>query len=319
MKLPSVGLNFICKNEEKVVERMLLSAYKAGLKTWVVTDTGSDDSTILQIEHLAREYGVKLHLEKIEWTGFADARNSNLLLAREVEGIDFWLQLDCDETVEKVGELETAEADLVHVQLHNEGDGFNIWAARMLKHGTELFFFGKVHEGLQGPADYKWMAGRTNAYRIMSYCDGYRTISATRGQQNYDLSKLQLAELPGNPRATFYAALSAEGLGLIEEAIELFKERAAMESLNPIMEEEAWFAQLRVAYLLATQGDPLAPDLLFRAYARRPHRTEPLAVLAFYWEDQGFPEMAKGLWPALRPWPVQDHLFVDAALYEPAP
>jgi hypothetical protein len=308
----------IVKDEEVQIERCLLSAIKADLRTWVITDTGSTDSTQRQIEHLASEYDVQLYKETVEWSGFADARNANLALTRTVADIDFWLQVDADEVVEKVRDQQPSDADMLAVSLHNEGDGLNIWATRMTKHNTELRWFGKVHEYLNGAEGYPWHAGRTDAYRIVSLMDGYRTLAATRGKQNYDLSQAELAE-DRTPRAVFYGGLCAESIGLKNEARELFDERATMEVPGPLGEEEGWFAQLRSAYLLATDGDPLCVDLLMRAYARRPHRTEPLAVVAFYWQAQGFEEMAKALWPALQPWPVNDWLFIDPVLYSAAP
>ena len=315
---PRVGLNMIVRDEEVVIERCLLSAIKADLRTWAITDTGSTDTTQRQIEHLASEYDIQLYKETVEWSGFADARNANLALTRTVADIDFWLQVDADEVVEKVRDQQPSDADMLAVSLHNEGDGLNIWATRMTRHNTELRWFGKVHEYLNGAEGYPWHAARTDAYRIVSLMDGYRTLAATRGKQNWDLSQAELAE-DRTPRAVFYAGLCAESIGLKNQARELFDERALMESPGPLGEEEAWFAQLRSAYLLATDGDPLALDRLMRAFARRPWRTEPLAVIAFYWQTQGFEEMAKSLWPALAPWPVNDFLFVDPTLYSPMP
>ncbi len=320
MKLrpPRVGLCMIVRDEEVVIERCLLAAIKADLRTWAITDTGSTDSTLRQISHLASEYDIQLYTETVKWSGFADARNANLALARTVPDIEFWLQVDADEVVEKVHDQQPSDADLLHIPLHNEGDSLNIWAARMTRHNTGLRWSGKVHEFLNGAEGYQWKAARTDAYRIISLMDGYRTLAATRGKQNWGLALVELAE-NRTPRAVFYAALCAEAIGLKEQARELFDERAAMESLGPIGEEEGWFAQVRSAYLLATEGNPLAPDRLMRAYARRPHRVEPLAIVAYYWQAQGFEEMAKALWPALAPWPVNDYLFVDAALYSPMP
>ena len=313
----AVGLVCIVKDEEKVIERMLLSVARAGITDWVVVDTGSTDSTVRLVDHIAREYDTHLVTTVRPWTGFADAKNQSLDLTSNFDNVDYWLSLDADEEV-FVTDGPFGTGDLLHVPLFNEGDGLSIQAARLIKHGSPLRFFGKVHEGLAPPPGTNWTAGRCESLRILSHSDGHRTlVPGLRNEQNYTLAMEELAEHPDSSRALFYAALSVEGIGRKAEAIDMFERRGQMHVPSPLAEEEAWYAQFRAAYLRATLGDHTAPHDLLLAYARRPWRTEPLAVLAFFWREQGYEALAQSSFPAKRPWPVQDWLFVDPTLYVP--
>jgi hypothetical protein len=319
----NTGLMMVVKDEEQVIERALLSAYRAGLRDWAIVDTGSADRTVEIINHMVAEYDVQAIVVRAHWSGFADARNLALSITERwpVDAPQYWLSLDADEEVSATGAPWEPTDDLVHIPLFNEGDGLQIWAARVLRHGTALRWFGRVHEGIDGPKGHHWAGGKSEAFSILSHSDGHRTTAGTRPQQNYELAMAELAEHPGVPRAVFYAALSTEGVGKKAEAIALFERRAKMYTPSAMGTEEAWYAAFRAGYLRATMADPTAPHHLLAAYAKRPWRSEPLAVLAFYWQEQGaeFAAMAHATYPAKRPWPANDWLFVDPSLYDPRP
>ena len=70
----------------------------------------------------------------------------------------------------------------------------------------------------------------------------------------------------GDPRAVFYSAECLRFLGCLPQAIELYQQRASMNSF----EEEAWYAQYQAAKLSRNVTD------LLKAFERRPWRAEPL-------------------------------------------
>jgi len=321
----------IVRHEQDVIARMLTSAANVGITEWVIVDTGrgdqagSEGTSTSRVAHAqAREHKASLHYRYHKWRDFSDARNCALRIAQGIQGVDYWLSLDADEEV-LPGPIESMlalndSADLFHLPLYNEGDGLNIWAARLIRHGASLKWTGKVHEGL-GPekAGTFWEAGRTTAYRIVSHQDGWRTRTGVRDQQTLELALAQLEGTPDNPRHLFYAACAVENSGDKARAIEMFERRRYMKSTTPLGEEEGWYAQFRAAYIRAVMGDHTAPYELLAAYARRPWRTEPLAVLAFFWRQEGQEELAKMLFPRRFPWPVSDWLFVDRTLYGVCP
>jgi hypothetical protein len=147
------------------------------------------------------------------------------------------------------------------VAIHDSG---TTWRRPLLIRGDrEWRFIGPVHEYLDTSAvQTRALLGLdvthhgSNRHPILKF-DHYLNLLKP------DLEK-------GDPRATFYSAECYRFLGCIPKAIELYTQRASMNSF----EEEAWYAQYMAARLA---GD--VPGLL-KAYERRPWRPEPLWAAA---------------------------------------
>lgn len=88
--MPTISAVLIVRNEERHLERCLLSLFGA-VDEIVVVDTGSDDNT----ERIARSYGARIgHFPWMD--DFSAARNSALNLAQG----DYALSIDADEWIE---------------------------------------------------------------------------------------------------------------------------------------------------------------------------------------------------------------------------
>lgn len=314
-----LGLQAIVRNEAKRIERMLSSCIVAGINTWVIVDTGSTDGTIRRINTLAKRHQADLHLVHLEWPdSFAVARNFALKVSADVAAPSHWLILDADEVVVRNTGARLEDADLIHIPRYADGDHLTIQAPRIIRAGALCHWEGAVHECLRGDPGASWLGARSTAYEIKAFADGWRSTGNIRQNQNYALAMRQLDETPHDSRALFYGGLCAEGAGHRQQAINLLEARAKMYVPGDIGEEESWYAAYRAAFLRALNKDLTAPFYLMRAYAARPHRSEPLAMLALYWRDMGYENLCQLTFPPKRAWPASEWLFVDPTLYEEA-
>jgi glycosyltransferase involved in cell wall biosynthesis len=258
-----IGLVLIVKNEAAFIERCLSSA-KPLISHWTIVDTGSTDDTKKIIRRTLKGIPGKLH--EREFVDFGHNRTEALELAK---GTGEWLlELDADMTVEAhEGLLEWLEKDpdpdvaAWQVEIVDSG---TLWRLpRLIRGNLDWRYIGPVHEYLD-PAGRKQRAllGLTITHHG----------SSRHPIQKFDhyLRLLKPGLDAGDPRAVFYSAECLRFLNCIPAAIELYEQRAGMNSF----EEEAWYAQYMAARLRRNVTD------LLKAYERRPHRPEPLWAAA---------------------------------------
>ena len=259
----SICLVLICKNESAFIERCLESV-KPIITSWIICDTGSTDDTKKIIRKALKGVPGKLH--DIPFTDFGQARTEALALAKG--SADWLLLLDADETVEVHEDLLTwlaADPDpdvgawMVDIQ-----DSGTVWKRPLLVRGNlDWHYIGAVHEYL----DHTQVKSR-----------GLLGLTVTHhGSNRHPVSKfdhyltlLKPGLEAGDPRAVFYSAECLRFLGCFPKAIELYQQRASMNSF----EEEAWYAQYQAAKLGGNVTD------LLKAFERRPWRAEPLWAAA---------------------------------------
>ena len=258
-----IALCMIVKNEAAFIERCLASV-KPYISSWTIVDTGSTDDTKKLIRKALK--GVPGKLLEREFTDFGTNRTEALTLAKGTA--DWLLLLDADETVEVHEDLLTwlaedpdPEVDAWMVEIVDSG---TIWKRPLLVRGNKDWrYIGAVHEYL----DYTQTKSRA-LLGLTVYHHG----SNRHPVQKFDhyLTLLKPGLDAGDPRAVFYSAECLRFLGCYPKAIELYQQRALMNSF----EEEAWYAAYQAAKLSGNVTD------LLKAFERRPWRAEPLWAAA---------------------------------------
>jgi len=258
-----IALVMIVRNEQAFIERCLASATPF-ISSWTIVDTGSTDETKKLIRKTLKGVPGKLH--DSEFLDFGHNRTEALALARE--SADWLLLLDADETVEVHEDLLSwladdpdPEVDAWMVEIVDSG---MIWKRPLLIRGNRDWrYIGPVHEYLDtSQIKTRPLLGLTvthhgsNRHPIQKF-DHYLTL-------------LEPGLQAGDPRAVFYSAECLRFLGCYPKAIELYLQRASMNTF----EEEAWYAAYQAAKLARNVTD------LLKAFERRPWRAEPLWAAA---------------------------------------
>lgn len=257
-----VVLVVMAKNEGPRLDRLLKSTRAQGVTKEVIYD-GTHVWVPGQPE-LSRGFGVE--------------RRAALDTARAAYPRATWaLLLDADmRLMGNLAELctwvrEAGECDNVHlVQKDAEYEYDNV---RLVRLAPARECLGRTHEHWAGLGTS--ITDHNKLCWILDHCDGAnRDVKLARDEA---LLRLDLADAPNSERAVFYLAQTLDGLGKLEEAIELYTRRVGMGGF----EQEAWIARLRAGqcYLRAA-GYTKGIGILLDAWARKPWRAEPLYQIA---------------------------------------
>lgn len=145
-------LNFICKNESHVVERMLHSA-RSITDVIVAVDTGSTDNTIALIKAFGVQYNIPTFVYERPFDNFCNSRNHALEKTKEVarqlnydlnNTWGFWF--DCDEIMEISPRFckESIQADLYYVKSREKENLFS--KQLFFRLSRNFFWIGPIHE-----------------------------------------------------------------------------------------------------------------------------------------------------------------------------
>lgn len=226
MKAQTITLCMIVKNEERTLERCLLSA-KDVVDEIVIVDTGSTDNTI----KIAERFTSKIY--HFEWTNnFSDARN----FAMEKATSDYILSLDADEYFadqeSKSMLLQPLTASYYFLRIRNmirSGIVDTHSFVRLFRRKDGFKYEGAIHEQINF-----WDFPELEGEAISTYInhDGYNKAiikSKNKNTRNMDIIK---EELKLNPTAFGYFNLGTQ-YKVVEEYDKAVKAFQRSYSINP--------------------------------------------------------------------------------------
>lgn len=271
---PTVCLCMIVKNEAHVIARCLESV-KPVIDSWLIVDTGSEDSTAEVITEVMA--GIPGELVNRPWRDFGHNRTEALELARAKA--DYVLVIDADEVWSAPEGFAFPEqmADGVQIR-HLTHGGTSFFLTTLMRTALPWRYVGVLHEVADCPEPHT--IAQLHGPTIVGHFDSARNQRPQRDKYLADAEVLREAVLkePNNERYAFYLAQSLRDAGEIDEAIEWYARRVEM----PGWPEETWYASHQVARLKERRGDPIAEvvDAYLVSYEVRPVRAEPLHDLA---------------------------------------
>lgn len=261
---PTIALCMIVRDEAAVLPRCVASV-RGLIDAWVVCDTGSEDGTPELLGELLGDLPGQLHHRP--WRDFGSNRTELLELARGQA--DYLLLLDADHSVELTSPLPDLVADEYHLL---QREGIEHWLPRLVRADLPWRYVGTTHEHLACDAPVE--RAELDGLVVIHHADG-----GSRGpklHRDRQLLEATLRERPDDQRATFYLAQTLEGQGQTDEAIRLYRRRAALGG----WEEEVYVARLRAAELLADRDLDAGLRELWDVWRSRPQRAEALLAVA---------------------------------------
>ena len=333
-----LALNFICKDESHIIEKML-SSIKGVADLIVATDTGSTDGTQDLIRNFGKENNIPTYVFDRPFDDFEKSRNHSMQKLRDVVqelGWDankvhgFWI--DCDETL-------IVDPKFDKNQFTNDLYMINTYIGPM-KYTRNTFFrvslpfrwYGPVHEFIV--CDKKDItSGLATGVHVDVKMEGNSwkgNIAAKYKSHAFVLEKY-IDENRQDPRWIFYLAQSYHDSASVSDNFEENQERLRR-SLKYYRErterldgyaEEIYYAQFRIGTIMRNLEDPwnLTHQELLKAYAMDPLRGESIKVIIDYYLQMGewhmaylYTKFAKENFHGKNPYPNR-LLFVDEALY----
>lgn len=256
-----------------MIARCLRSA-RGLIDHWVICDTGSADGT-QELVRCCLE-GIAGELHQRPWVDFGHNRTELMALARGTA--DYLLLLDADMTVSyDTPRLRGLAADSYMLR-HAEDPEY--WIKRLVRGDRRWWYVGATHEYITTDG-----TDRTeNLDAIVVHHHGDGGTRAEKFERDRRLLSAQLRREPDNPRAVFYLAQTLRDLGRLDEAIDLYRRRAAMGGWP----EEVFYALYQVGVLTGRAGHrDQAITTLLQAWNDRPQRAEPLYELAWMFRERG--------------------------------
>lgn len=334
-----LALNFIFKNEEHVIERMLDSnLHLADLV--VCVDTGSTDHTVQLIENWAKKNKIQVFIFYKAFDCFDSCRNFALHKLREVirslgwsskETYGYWL--DCDEVAtHKNFKKEELSHDAYLSKVYLNGDVFS--RLTFLKLETPFFWYGPVHEYLK--CEKAFTSEISENFKIHVYNDGNSWQSNLTekylSHANILETHLQKEDVKDRPRWLFYLAQSyysaalyahdqEERMDKLNNALQIYKERMAY--TNEGYSEEVFYSQYIIAHISHLLNKN--PDIVLEEYKKAssidPQRAEPLyKIISHHFDNENFDlayqysKKSLKLYHCKNPFPSK-LLFIESELY----
>jgi len=331
-------LNFICKNESHVINRMLNSA-KAITDAIVVNDTGSTDGTQDLIRKFGEENNIPTFVFERSFDNFENSRNHAMQMARETtdklgwkreETWTYWI--DCDEelNVEKHFDKRKMNADLYMI---NTFIGPSKYTRNTFARTSIPFrWYGPVHEFITCDSP-NISSGLIDGLFVKVYTDGgsWKGNIADKYKKHAAVLEDYIDNKDRNARWVFYTAQSyhdsacvmdnrQENEERLRRSLKYYRERVARPDGY---EEERFYSQFRIGTIMKALEEPWShtQQELLKSYSMDPLRGEPIKVIVDYYLSVGEWNMAylytkfmKVTFHNNNPYPKR-LLFVDEVLY----
>jgi glycosyltransferase involved in cell wall biosynthesis len=272
--MPRFVLILMVKNEEKIIRRCL-GAVEGLVDAYVITDTGSTDTTTeIALDFLSTHDGC---LDVNTWKDFGHNRSLSFKNAQSYCKAKGWelndsygLLLDGD-MIFVPGKLkEQSLGDLGYTIIQSAGN-LEYPNTRLVRMDYDWVCRGVTHEYWDGPT--------VHLTKSICYIDDRNDGGCKGDKFPRDLALLikGVEEEPTNVRYVFYLAQTYHGMGKWEEAIEMYKRRIELGGWF----EEVWYSHYMIAKTYDTLGDMYKfEEWVQRAYAFHPGRSEALYQLA---------------------------------------
>ncbi len=327
-----LAIVLMVKNEEAVIVKTLQPYLDAGINSFLVFDTGSEDATIANAENFFKANHVKhWFIVQEPWIDFCTSRNHALEAAEDCfPDTPFYLMPDAEWYMHNVkGLLDFCEERLYDtspcylVRIMNSSIDFT--ATRLIRAKSNARFLDDVHEAIPIP--------NNQALSVKVPGDVFFELSASRqgvekSRKRWERDLVLLLKRhqadPAAPRPTFYLAQTYDCLGDAYNAYKYYKIRSEQEGWHEENYETFYRLGLLTEKLSETDSAytwSMAFDYYSIAHNMLPHRAEPLVRIAdHYWPDCSAPlNVALCYLFAKRacelPYPEHDLLFIDPYTY----
>ena len=310
---PTICLNMIVKNEEKIIERALDSV-ACLIDTYCICDTGSTDSTVNIIQYFFEKRNIPGKIVHKEFVNFGENRTFALKQAKEMA--DYLLFIDADMVLRGTDTFDksTLTADVYRIkQGTNE---FYYYNTRIVSTNIDFSYYGVTHEYInidKSPEGNEPTSIQLDTLTIEDIGDG--GSKENKFERDIQLLEKGIMDEPTNARYHFYLAGSYRDTGKHKKAVEAYMKRIQMGGWD----EEIFYSTYRLGlcYKELKNEDMMLIHLL-KAWRFRPTRMEPLFELVKYYREKKDYKMAKMFYMTAKdiPLPQNDVLFIHKDMYD---
>lgn len=315
---PLLAVLIMVKNEATVMRDTMEPLIQAGIRSFLILDTGSTDNTIEVVQQIYADYSITDgYIVEQPFIDFATSRNYALQCAEELfPHAGFFFMIDAEWYVQNPEQLLPLCAQYYYTPFHvfavtiSVGASEEITANRLFRAHQGAFFVGAVHEYIA--LDTVNIA--TPIY--VKYSPRTAGLQKSIARLERDLTMLQESHRkePEVVRYAFFIGQTYHCMQEIEKAAEWYDKASQMEGWDELL----FISKHRAAQCYEALGNwPLALATYLKAYAMRPTRAEPLVSIAIYYWNNGCPLLAYMFaQQALNiPYPDLDCCYINKVIY----
>jgi len=332
-----LALNFICKNEAHIIEKMLDSA-KTITDLIVVNDTGSTDGTQDIIKKFGIDNNIPTYVYERTFDNFENSRNHAMEKLREVVNELAWdaekvhgYWFDCDETLVMNPRFNKNQFTKDLYMINTYISAMKYTRNTFFRVSKPFRWYGVLHEFIVCD-DKNITSGLAENIHVnveMTGASWQGNVSDKYLSHAHILEK-SISNDRKDPRWIFYTAQSwhdaasttdkEENTERARRAIKYYRERVSRKDGYP---EEIFYSQYRIGTMMKSLEEPWSEthQELLKAYSMDPLRGEPIKAIIDYYLQMGdwnnaylYSKFAKVNFHGNNPYPKR-LLFVDQTLY----
>lgn len=306
-----ICLNMIVKNESEVIEETLTNLCNyIKFSYWVISDTGSTDSTKEIIKSFFEKKGIPGELLEHEWRDFAYNRTKALECAYQKS--DYLFIFDADDRIHGNLVLPKLTADRYMFKF---GKGFSYERALLITNRKPWFYRGVLHEFLDNNEPRTTLTIQGDYY-VESGRSGYRSKNPNKYAEDAEILAKAFEEDDSlKTRYAFYCAQSYIDSNQNEKAIEWYKKCVSLNGWD----QERYYSCLQLGELYHRKNDYLNMQFYWsKSCQYDPERIEAIVMLMGYYHQTGQHVLVNAMYHKWKDYShnLQGKLFIRTYIYD---
>jgi hypothetical protein len=333
-----LALNFICKNESHIIEKMLYST-KPIVDLIVATDTGSSDGTQDIIKKFGKDNNIPTYVFDRPFDNFENSRNHSMQKLIETSKLLKWdldksygFWIDCDETLIIADSFDKEHLTEDIYMLDAYIDRVKHTKNTFFKLSKDFEWYGPVHEFIIPKYDKCRLGGVIDNLYVDCKLEGasWKGSISDKYRSHASILENYIDNDRTDPRWIFYTAQSyydsasteskSDNDERLRRSMHYYKERVERKDG---FKEEIFFSQFRIGTIMKRLEEPwyLTHQELLKAYSLDPLRGESIKAIIDYYLQMGdwekayiYTKFGKSNFHGKNPYPNRV-LFIDESLY----
>ena len=306
-----ICLNMIVKNESEVIEATLTNLCEyLTFSYWVISDTGSTDTTKEIIRAFFEKKGIPGELVEHEWRDFAYNRTKALECAYQKS--DYVFVFDADDRLHGKLVLPKLTADRYMFRFGKE---FSYERALLLTNRKPWFYRGVIHEFLDSKEPRNTMVMKGD-YWVESGRTGYRSKNPNKYAEDAEVLKKAFEEDESlKTRYAFYCGQSYMDSNQIDLAIEWYKKCISLNGWD----QERYYSCVQLGELFHRKKDYLQMQFYWsKSCQYDPTRIEAIIMLMGFYHQTNQHVLVNALYHKWKDYSrnLQNKLFIRNYLYD---
>jgi glycosyltransferase involved in cell wall biosynthesis len=296
-----LAVALMTKNESHVIERCLGSILSLEPDLVVITDTGSQDDTVVKAGLFLQHNKIKFQIYQEPFIDFGYNRSLLLKYTRKASEVEYTLMLDADDSIEYSPDYDaltfrnSLHLEAYEVKYHDSI--LSYYLPKLTSNHRDFNYLGVTHEYLNTD---NTSVGQTTFITTFQHNDGSRRLNNTKHTDDIRLLERALQTDDGlRSRYLFYLAQAYRARHDNAAALQYYYERLRAGGWV----EEIFYSHYQLGQIYQEMGNEYFDNCVshyLTAYTTCRQRVESLVNLYYYLLQQNKKLWAESIWEVIR-------------------